>query len=130
MYAYLVILRKVNHTTTGFHHGLKRRRAYPVGLRTVSIPYQKLPEFFAALGEMDWTTITFRGGAESKGELQRQIEHWQEMARVSGTKMDLHWVRVPVGRGGRCIRPGHFYPGTDTSKMRKCHEVPRVAYLC
>ncbi len=56
----------------------------------ISIPYQKLPEFFAALGEMDWTTIAFREDAESKRELQRRMEHWQEMARASGTEVDLH----------------------------------------
>lgn len=70
--------------------GLKRRKAYPAGLRMISIPYQKLPEFFAALGEMDWTTIAFREDAESKRELQRRMEHWQEMARASGTEVDLH----------------------------------------
>ena len=90
MYAYPVISGKVNHITTGFYHGLKRRKAYPAGLRMISIPYQKLPEFFAALGEMDWTTIAFREDAESKRELQRRMEHWQEMARASGTEVDLH----------------------------------------
>lgn len=89
MYAYPIISGKVNHITTGFYHGLKRRGAYPAGLRMISIPYQKLPEFFSALGSMDWTLIAFREDPESKKELKRRMDHWQEMARESGSIVDL-----------------------------------------
>lgn len=89
MYAYPIISGKVNHITTGFYHGLKRRKAYPEGLRMISIPYQKMPEFFQALDEMDWTLIAFREDEESKAELARRMAHWQEMAKATGTKVDL-----------------------------------------
>ncbi len=89
MYAYPIISGKVNHITTGFYHGLKRRKAYPAGLRMISVPFQKIPEFFAALEEMDWTLIAFREDEESKAELQRRMDHWQEMARKTGSRVDL-----------------------------------------
>ena len=89
MYAYPIISGKVNHITTGFYHGLKRRKAYPAGLRMISLPYQKMPEFFQALEEMDWTLIAFREDEESKKELARRMAHWQEMAKATGTKVDL-----------------------------------------
>lgn len=90
MYAYPIITGKVNHITTGYYHGLKRRKAYPAGLRMISIPFQKLPEFFRALEEMDWTLIAFREDPESKADLQRRVEHWQEMATASGSEVHLH----------------------------------------
>ncbi|MBE6015440.1 MAG: hypothetical protein E7241_08785 [Lachnospiraceae bacterium] len=89
MYAYPIISGKVNHITTGFYHGLKRRKAYPAGLRMISVPYQKMPEFFQALEEMDWTLIAFREDEESKAELARRMAHWQEMAKAIGSTVDL-----------------------------------------
>ena len=89
MYAYPIISGKVNHITTGFYHGLKRRKIYPAGLRMISIPFQKHPEFFAALEQMDWTLIAFREDEESKAELARRMAHWQEMAAESGSTVDL-----------------------------------------
>ncbi len=89
MYAYPIISGKVNHITTGFYHGLKRRKAYPAGLRMIAIPYQKMPEFFCALDEMDWTLIAFREDEESKKELARRMEHWQKMAKAIGSTVDL-----------------------------------------
>ena len=90
MYAYPIISGKVNHITTGFYHGLKRRKAYPAGLRMISVPFQKFDEFFAALKEMDWTLIAFREDEESKADLQRRMDHWQEMARAVGSEVHLH----------------------------------------
>ena len=90
MYAYPVISGKVNHITTGYYHGLRRRKAYPAGLRMISVPFQKLPEFFTALEEMDWTLIAFREDEESRAELKRRIDHWQEMAAEVGSHVDLH----------------------------------------
>lgn len=89
MYAYPIISGKVNHITTGFYHGLKRRNAYPAGLRMISVPFQKIPELFRALEEMDWTLIAFRTDEESRAELQRRMDHWQEMAAASGSHVDL-----------------------------------------
>lgn len=89
MYAYPVISGKVNHITTGFYHGLKRRKIYPEGLRMISVPYQKLPEFEKALGEMDWTLIAFREDEESQKDLEKRMAHWQEMAASYGGKCEL-----------------------------------------
>lgn len=89
MYAYPIISGKCNHITTGFYHGLKRRKAYPAGLRMLSVPFQKIPELFYALENMDWTLIAFREDEESKQDLARRMEHWQELARLSGSHVDL-----------------------------------------
>jgi len=89
MYAYPIISGKVNHITTGLYHGLKRRKAYPEGLRMISIPYRKHPEFFTALEEMDHTLIAFREDEESKKELARRMAHWQDMADAIGGTCDL-----------------------------------------
>ena len=90
MYAYPVISGKVNHITTGFYHGLKRRGTYPAGLVMVSIPFQRITEVCTALGEMEWTPIAFRKDEESKRELRRRMDHWQEMAAETGSSVDLH----------------------------------------
>ena len=89
MYAYPIISGKVNHITTGFYHGLKRRKAYPPGLRMIAVPFRKMPEFFRALEEMDWTLIAFREDPESRAELARRMAHWQEMAESVGSTVDL-----------------------------------------
>ena len=89
MYAYPLISGKANHITTGFYHGLRRRKAYPAGLRMISVPFQKLPEFFQALEAMDWTLIAVREDEASKADLKARMTHWQEMARESGSHVDL-----------------------------------------
>lgn len=55
----------------------------------IAIPFQKMPEFFAALEEMDWTLIAFRENEESKADLKKRMEHWQEMAKISGSHVDF-----------------------------------------
>lgn len=89
MYAYPLISGKVNHITTGFYHGLKRRGAYPPGLRMIAVPYTKIDELFLSLEQMDWTLIAFREDEQSKAELARRMEHWQEMGRDTGSRVDL-----------------------------------------
>lgn len=89
MYAYPVISGKVNHITTGFYHGLKRRKAYPQGLRMIAIPFQKIDEVVTALSEMPYTPIAFREDEASKEELSRRMAYWQEMAEELDCKVDL-----------------------------------------
>ncbi|WP_316348174.1 DUF169 domain-containing protein [Desulfuromonas acetoxidans] len=89
MYAYPLISGKVNHITTGFYHGIKRRDIFKAGLRMISIPFNKIDEVVTALDEMDWTTIAFRTDEQSKVELQRRMDHWQEMAVEMGCSCDL-----------------------------------------
>ncbi len=90
MYAYPLVSGKVNHITTGLYHGLKRRKAYPAGLRMISIPFNKFPEFFQSLEEMDWTLLAFREDEESKAKLAACIKHWGELAAEIGSHVDLH----------------------------------------
>ncbi len=90
MYAYTVISGKVNHITTGYYHGLRRRKAYPAGLEMIAIPFQKIDEVVAALDEMPWTAIAFREDDESRAELKKRMNHWQEMAAESNSTVDLH----------------------------------------
>jgi uncharacterized protein (DUF169 family) len=89
MYAYPIISGKVNHITTGYYHGLKRRKAYPAGLRMIAIPFQKIDEVVTALQEMPWTPIAFREDEESKAELKRRMNGWQEMAKELDCTVDL-----------------------------------------
>ena len=89
MYAYPVISGKVNYVTTGFYHGLRRRKIYPAGLTMISIPYNKIDAVVTALDEMPWTAIAFREDEESKKELKRRMDHWQEMAAELNSHVDL-----------------------------------------
>lgn len=89
MYAYPIISGKVNHITTGYYHGLKRRKAYPPGLRIIAIPYQKIDEVTTALDEMPWTPIAFREDERSKAELEQRMNHWQEMASDLNCTVDI-----------------------------------------
>ncbi len=90
MYAYPLISGKVNHMTTGFYHGLRRRKAFPEGLRMISIPFNKIDEIATALGEMNWTTIAFREDSESRMELKNRMQNWQTMAAEMDCECHLH----------------------------------------
>lgn len=89
MYAYPIISGKVNHITTGFYHGLKRRKAYPAGLRIIAIPYQKIDEITTALEEMPWTPIAFREDDQSKADLEQRMNFWQDMASELNCTVDI-----------------------------------------
>jgi hypothetical protein len=70
---------KVNFTITGMGHGMKRRKVYPAGRLLISIPYAKLSEVIEALGQMDWELIAMKEDEESKAELKRRMDAWQEL---------------------------------------------------
>ena len=55
----------------------------------IAVPFQKIPEFFYALEHMDWTLIAFREDEESRAELARRMQHWQDMAAELGSRVDL-----------------------------------------
>ena len=40
--------------------------------------------------KMPWTAIAFREDEESKAELKRRMDHWQEMAQELNSTVDLH----------------------------------------
>ena len=55
----------------------------------ISVPYQKLPEFEKALGEMDWTLIAFRTDDESQKDLERRMAAKQaERERIAKEKAE------------------------------------------
>ncbi len=56
----------------------------------ISIPYNKIDEVVTSLNEMDWVTIAFREDEDSKAELQRRIEKWQQMTLEMNCACDLH----------------------------------------
>jgi len=39
---------------------------------------------------MDWTLIAFREDEESKAQLAKCIQHWQDMVAEIGSHVDLH----------------------------------------
>ncbi len=80
LYVYPYLSGKVNYCITGMHHGLKRRNVYPTGLFLISMPYEKLPEVFTALEEMDWELIAMRKDAESVEKLKQIMQNWETMA--------------------------------------------------
>ena len=57
----------------------------------IAIPFQKIDEVVTALQEMPWTAIaSSREDEESREELKRRMEHWQEMAAELGSEVHLH----------------------------------------
>lgn len=80
LYGYPYESGKVNYIITGLGHGMKRRKVYPAGRMLISIPYQKLNEVIQALDEMDWELIAMKEDPESKAELKRRMDRWQEMS--------------------------------------------------
>ncbi len=80
-YMYTWLSGKVNHFTTGMHHGMGRRKVYPKGLSIVSIPYQKLDEVCLALRQMDWQLISFRPNEKDQDELRRRMRNWNALSK-------------------------------------------------
>jgi uncharacterized protein (DUF169 family) len=80
LFAYPYVSGKVNYCLTGLGHGMKRREVYPSGLMLITIPYQKLDEVVQALGEMDWVLLAMRKDPESRAELKRRVDAWQELS--------------------------------------------------
>ncbi|MDD6785251.1 MAG: hypothetical protein PUD81_03210 [Eggerthellales bacterium] len=68
---------KVNFCITGMHHGLKRRNLYAPGQHLISIPFQKMPEFFYSLEHMNWVGLFFRQDTEeARQELAEKQAKW------------------------------------------------------
>ena len=80
LFAYPYVSGKVNYSITGLGHGMKRREVYPAGRMLITIPYQKFPEIFASLEEMDWVLLAMRKDPESKAELKRRIDSWESLS--------------------------------------------------
>ncbi len=80
-YVYPWLTGKVNHFTTGMHHGMGRRKVYPKGLHIIAVPYQKLDELVLALRQMDWQLISFRPDDKSQDELRVRMRNWNNLAK-------------------------------------------------
>lgn len=80
-YMYPWLTGKVNHCSTGMHHGMGRRKVYPKGLHIVAVPYQKLNEVCLALRQMDWQLISFRMNDKDQDELRRRMRNWNTLAK-------------------------------------------------
>ncbi len=79
IFSYPYISGKVNTVTTGLGHGMTRRKVYPPGRMIITIPYPKIHEVCQALSEMDWVYLSMRDDEESRAELRRRMDKWQEM---------------------------------------------------
>jgi uncharacterized protein (DUF169 family) len=62
VYPYLT--SRLNYFSTGFGHGMRRRKLFPEGMHIISIPSQLLPSIMQALSEMPWELPAF----ESDGD--------------------------------------------------------------
>ena len=80
LFGYPYVDGKVNHTITGLGHGMRRRKVYPAGRMIISIPYTKLSEVIEALGQMDWELLALKEDEESKAEMRRRMDAWQDMS--------------------------------------------------
>lgn len=82
---------KVNHLTTGMHHGMNRRKVYTPGLHIIAVPYQKLDELVLALRQMDWKLISFRPDDKSQETLKKRMRNWNNLAKQieSGGSFEL-----------------------------------------
>lgn len=86
-YVYPYLSGKVNHTVTGLHHGMARRKVYPKGLHIISIPYQKIDEVCIALKEMPWKLPALQDDEESKALMAERMARWVEMEKANGGKI-------------------------------------------
>lgn len=88
-YVYPYVSGKVNFCVTGMHHGMARRKVYPMGLHIIAVPYQKIDEVSQALQEMDHQLIAFRDDEQSKATLSQRMKHWGEMAAELNSTFSL-----------------------------------------
>jgi uncharacterized protein (DUF169 family) len=53
-YVYPYLTGKLNYSTTGLGHGMKRRKLFPEGRQMISIPFDLLPSILGTLQKMPW----------------------------------------------------------------------------
>ena len=80
LFGYPYVTGKVNYVISGMGHGMSRRKIYPAGRFVISIPYAKLSEVVEALDQMDWKLLALQEDEESKAEMRRRMDAWQEMS--------------------------------------------------
>jgi len=60
LYAYPYLTGKLNYTTCGFGHGMKRRDLFPEGHQLIAIPFDLLPSILQNLREMPWVLPAYK----------------------------------------------------------------------
>ncbi|MCK9363658.1 MAG: DUF169 domain-containing protein [Syntrophales bacterium] len=60
LYVYPYLTGKLNYTTCGFGHGMKRRDLFPEGHQLVAIPFDILPSLLQTLQEMPWILPAYK----------------------------------------------------------------------
>lgn len=60
LYVYPYLSGKMNYTTCGFGHGMKRRDLFPEGHQLISIPFDLLPSILQTLEEMPWVLPAYK----------------------------------------------------------------------
>lgn len=65
IYVYPYLTGKLNYTTTGLGHGMKRRNLFPEGQQLISIPFDLFCSMLKTLREMPWVLPAYkRNGQE------------------------------------------------------------------
>ena len=65
IYIYPYLTGELNYITTGFGHGMKRRKLFPEGQQLISIPFDLLPSMLQTLAHMPWVLPAYeRDGQE------------------------------------------------------------------
>lgn len=54
LFVYPYLTGELNYISTGFGHGMKRRKLFPEGMHLVSIPFDRLASILETLREMPW----------------------------------------------------------------------------
>lgn len=60
LFVYPYLSGKLNYTTCGFGHGMKRRDLFPEGHQLLSIPFDILPSVLQNLQEMPWVLPAYK----------------------------------------------------------------------
>jgi uncharacterized protein (DUF169 family) len=59
-YIYPYLTGKLNYSTTGLGHGMKRRKLFPEGRQMISIPFDLLPSILGTLQKMPWVLPAYK----------------------------------------------------------------------
>jgi uncharacterized protein (DUF169 family) len=60
IFVYPYLTGKLNYTTAGLGHGMKRRKLFPEGRQLVSIPFDLLPSMLQSLQDMPWVLPAYK----------------------------------------------------------------------
>jgi len=64
IYIYPYLTGELNYITTGFGHGMKRRKLFPEGQQLISIPFDLLASILQTLEHMPWVLPAYEPGGQ------------------------------------------------------------------